>query len=315
MRARADVAGIVDAASPVPASIDPLFIGVPCQRKLTRPMPTRSEPRSIQGIPCYAPDSANEGRDFPLAEYALLAGVQEKNFWYRSRNRIIMHAFRKCLADRVRPKVLEVGCGTGFVLGALAAEGRYDLVGADLHVAGLAFARDRLPAVAFVQLDARDLPYAKEWDAVAAFDVLEHVEDDGAVIRSVHRALVPGGVFVITVPQHQWLWSATDDHVRHKRRYARRDLLTRLQRQGFTVELWSSFVFFLLPAMYLSRLGKRRGTGCAAERDVLCHELDLPRPLNAALDGIMRLDEGLIRAGVSLPVGGSLLVVARKGGG
>jgi SAM-dependent methyltransferase len=278
-------------------------------------MPDRPELRYIQGIKCYAPDRAHEGRDFPLAEYRHLVALQERNFWYRSRNRIIAHILRKFLGDRARPKVLEIGCGTGYVLGGLAAEDRYDLGGADLHIEGLVLARARLPAVELVQLDAGDLPYRSDLDAVGAFDVLEHVEDDDAVIGSVHRVLVPGGLFVITVPQHRWLWSPTDDHVRHKRRYSRQDLITKLERQGFAVAFRSSFVFCLLPALYLSRLGKRHGRKTMADAEAVCHELALPKPIDAVLEGVMRLDELLIRAGVSLPVGGSLVAVARKRGG
>ena len=169
---------------------------------------------------------------------------------------------RLVAAAGVRPghRVLEIGCGTGFVLSALHAQRRFQLVGAEQHIAGLRFARERLPEVEFVQLDARRLPYRCEFDAIGAFDVIEHIDEDEEVMASAHAALRPRGLFVLTVPQHAWLWSSTDDYAHHKRRYSRAELLAKMRRRGFAIRFCTSFVFTLLPLMYLSRLGKGRVT-------------------------------------------------------
>ena len=84
-----------------------------------------------------------------------------------------------------------------------------------------------------MQLDARELPYEAAFDAVGAFDVIEHITEDERVLASMHRALKPGGVLIVTVPQHKWLWSWTDEQARHKRRYGRRELSTRSMRRDF----------------------------------------------------------------------------------
>jgi SAM-dependent methyltransferase len=91
--------------------------------------------------------------------------------------------------------VLEVGCGTGYVLQSLAAENRYDLTGLESHIAGLCYARRRLPAVELVQADANNLPYKSTFEGVGAFDVIEHIAEDDAVPASVRRALKPRGHF------------------------------------------------------------------------------------------------------------------------
>ncbi|MGB8276231.1 MAG: class I SAM-dependent methyltransferase [Alphaproteobacteria bacterium] len=284
-------------------------------------MPLPPEPRYIRGIKCYAPDKAHDERDYPADAFAQLAALQDRNFWFRSRNRIIVRMLRKYLRapgpTAGRPKVLEIGCGTGCVLRALAAENRYELTGAEMHIGGLTLAKGRLAGIELVQLDARDLPYVNEFDAIGAFDVLEHIDDDAGVIRSVRRALVPDGLFFVTVPQHPWLWSRADDHARHKRRYSRAELIGTLEREGFAMEFCSSFVFVLLPLMSLSRLRRRSrpgmgATGNVSGRSDAYDELALPGPVNATLETAMRLDEFLIARGVSLPAGGSLLAVARK---
>lgn len=269
--------------------------------------------QQINGVTCFAPELAHAAEDYPPEEFARLAQLEASNFWFRARNRIIMGAFRKHLRAPARPKVLEVGCGTGFVLSALHAEKRFELVGAEQHIGGLMFAKRRLPEVEFVQLNARQLPYRSEFHAIGAFDVLEHIEEDEEVMASVHSALLPGGLFIVTIPQHRWLWSPADDHARHKRRYSRAELTAKLQRNGFSIRSHTSFVFTLLPLMYLSRALRRlnaRQQGQAMGGDY--DELALPRIVDASMGALMAVDELLIVAGISLPVGGSLLMVAER---
>lgn len=265
---------------------------------------------TIDGIRCYAPQLAQGSADYPVDIYDRLCRLEQGHFWFQARNRIILRVFRRYLAQPPRPRVLEIGCGTGYVLQGLAAEGRYELTGLEEHLAGLRHARERLPAVEFVQADARDLPYESVFDAVGAFDVIEHIDDDGAVLANMNRALKPGGIVVVTVPQHQWLWSATDEVAMHKRRYTRQELSAKLSAAGFATLYCTSFVTALLPIMYLSRLGKRQRPAASAPTDV--YELEISPVANTVCAAAMRLDEALIGIGLSLPAGGSLLAVARK---
>jgi len=266
----------------------------------------------IGGIKCYAPELAHSEQDYPAEAYARLVELEANNFWFRSRNRIISGIFRKYLPTPPRAKVLEIGCGTGFVLSSLHAENRFELVGAERHLSGLIFAKQRLPELEFVQLNARQLPYRSEFHAIGAFDVLEHIDADEEVMANVHSALMPAGLFVITVPQHAWLWSAADEHAHHKRRYSRAELTAKLTQAGFKLLFCSSFVFTLLPLMYASRLRRKSGSAQTQAGEDSYGELALPGIVDAAFSAAMRIDEWLIAAGVSLPAGGSLLAVAQK---
>jgi SAM-dependent methyltransferase len=268
------------------------------------------EPVIIDGIPCYAPAMAQGSDDYPVAFYDHLHHLEERHFWFQARNRIILRIFRRYFAHQVRPRVLEIGCGTGFVLQGLAAEDRYELTGLEAHLAGLRYARDRLPAAEFVQADARDLPYEAAFDAIGAFDVIEHISDDEAVLASMRRALKPGGIVVVIVPQHKWLWSATDEQAMHKRRYTKRELSAKLVAAGFDVLHFTSFVTALLPIMYLSRLTRQRQPEELVESNL--YELEISGMANTVCTAAMRIDEALIGMGISLPAGGSLLAVARK---
>jgi SAM-dependent methyltransferase len=230
--------------------------------------------------------------------------VEPESFWFRARNRLVVSTLRRRFPDA--RSLLELGCGTGFVLEALrAAFPEWRLVGSELYEEGLAVARGRLTGVELVQADARALPWRDTFDVVGAFDVLEHVEEDEQVLAQMHAASRQG--IVVLVPQHPHLWSAMDDVAHHVRRYTRRELVGKVRAAGFHVEEATSFVTSLLPAMVLSRVARRISP---KPYDPVA-ELR-PGALNGVFERILDGERRLIERGISLPAGGSLLVVGRK---
>lgn len=245
-----------------------------------------------------------EGYDPALFEPT--AEVEACSFWYRARTRLIVAALRRHFP--AAQSLLEVGCGTGVVLAGLReAAPRLRLVGGDLFPEGLEVARRQLPDdVELVELDARHVPYESEFDVVGAFDVLEHLDDDSAALEGMRRAARQG--VIVLVPQHPRLWSALDEVAHHRRRYTRRGLVAKVRAAGLEVVAASSFVTALLPVMLLARAARR----LAGRPYDLFAELEPPRPLNAAFERILDGERFLIERGVSLPVGVSLLLVARR---
>ena len=266
----------------------------------------------IDGFKCYAPALVQDHADYPGAGFDVTAAVEARSFWCRTRNRILSRVFRR-FTDRSRPvDVLEIGCGIGGVIGALNTIPNLRLTGSEVYIQGLKYARSKLPEVEFIQLDATDIPFTAAYDVVGAFDVLEHIEQDALVMTEVHAALRPGGLFVITVPQYQWMWSPLDELVNHKRRYSRRQLLDRLRQAGFDVIYVTSFVTLLFPFMVASRLLGGGGAVPTDRGEAFAQQVSLPGPLNTLFDWIMRIEESLLAMGVTLPFGGSLLAVARR---
>ena len=247
---------------------------------------------------------------YEAALFDRIAEAEPRSFWFRARNRLVISSLRRHFPGAA--SLLEVGCGTGFVLSAVhAAFPELRLVGCDVFSEGLAVARRRLPAdVELVELDARRLPYEAEFDVVCALDVLEHVEEDEEIFAGMFRSARPGGGALMLVPQHPRLWSAMDEVAHHRRRYTRRELEAKARDVGFDIVAVSSFVFSLLPAMVLSRIWRRVSR---RPYDPVA-ELQPPRPLNALFERILDGERRLIERGTSLPAGGSLLLVARKPG-
>ncbi|PIQ52192.1 MAG: SAM-dependent methyltransferase [Comamonadaceae bacterium CG12_big_fil_rev_8_21_14_0_65_59_15] len=264
-------------------------------------------PPRVNCLPLLAPALAEGGAGFPPEAFEKLAALEAQNFWFRARNQLIVWALKRHFPALQR--YLEIGCGTGYVLAGVAqAYPAASLVGSEIFSAGLPYAAARVNAAELLQMDARHIPYVDEFEAIGAFDVLEHIEEDEAVLASMFQALKPGGGIAITVPQHPWLWSSADDHACHVRRYKVDELRQKVQRAGFKLAYETSFVSLLLPAMLASRLGKQRKK--ADEADL--SELRLPSWLNAVFETIMNLERLLIRAGLRFGLGGSRLLVATK---
>jgi SAM-dependent methyltransferase len=235
-----------------------------------------------------------------------LAKIEESNFWFCARNELIQWALRTYFPDA--KSFFEVGCGTGFVLAGIRENfPRMRLVGSEIFADGLVFAKARLPEVELYQMDARRIPYECEFDVVGAFDVLEHVIEDENVLLQMFEAARPGGGLLITVPQHPFLWSASDQHAKHQRRYNRAELRRKVENAGFQIERITSFNSLLLPLMICSRMRGKRDQDVNPWR-----EFEISPALNRTLESILSFEQIIIRKGVSFPAGGSLLLIGRR---
>jgi SAM-dependent methyltransferase len=260
----------------------------------------------VDGFDSYAPDFAHDGGGFKSNYFSDLARLEETNFWFRARNQLIIWAIEKYCQNF--KSFLEVGCGTGYVLSGVSKKFPHStLYGSEIFITGLGFATARLPSTKLMQMDARNIPFENEFDVVGAFDVIEHIKEDQVVLQNLFRAIKPGGSLLVTVPQHQWLWSASDDYACHERRYSANDLQVKLRESGFEIIRSTSFVSLLLPAMILSRHRGRSGK----KFDAL-DEFNINPITNNILELVMAIERGLIRLGINIPFGGSRLVVARR---
>lgn len=270
-------------------------------------------PKVVDGITCYSTDVASDYADYPDSGFDVTDDLAATSFWVSSRNRLfswLVHSEKDRLGTA---SLLDVGCGTGDFAQHLVKDGSLTITGSEIYLKGLQFAKRRQPDVAFIQYDVTDGILDRSYDIITAFDVFEHIEQDVDGMRNVHQMLTPQGVFILSVPQHMFLWSRLDEIVHHKRRYSRAEMVAKLRETGFTPVRITSHVFALFPLMGLSRmLDRAKGSQPASGAEELSSRVKFSPIVGWLFNKVMYLDEALIKLGLSLPFGGTLVVVARK---
>jgi SAM-dependent methyltransferase len=263
-------------------------------------------PQKLDGLLAFAPELAEEADGFEASYFGRLSKLEPGSFWFNARNELLTWALRSYFPNA--GNFLEIGCGTGFVLSGIAkAHPNLVLSGSEVFSAGLSIAAKRVPKAELFQMDARRIPFADHFDVIGAFDVLEHIQEDQEVLSQMHQAVRPGGGILITVPQHPFLWSNSDDYAHHVRRYPARELERKVERAGFEVRRLTSFVSLLLPIMIAARWRQRHGGEFNASA-----EFELPALANKLLGAVMSVERLMIKAGLSFPAGGSLLLVGKR---
>jgi SAM-dependent methyltransferase len=212
--------------------------------------------------------------------------------------------------------VLDIGCGAGNMIHHLSRYGRVRGIDVDARPVAMAQARgydvsqgDPTEGTTFPDESFR---------LVTALDVIEHVDDDEAVLREAHRVLRPHGTLAITTPAFQWLWSYNDVLNGHKHRYTPRELRERVEQAGFRIRRLT-FGFFLVfpmsaPLILLrNRLGKKPELSSHHfEEDAYQVEMEPVSPwLNTVLRRVGRVEAAMV-ARANLPIGTSLMCVAEK---
>jgi SAM-dependent methyltransferase len=236
-----------------------------------------------------------------------LVQAETRHFWFLSRNRFIARHLAR-LAIRPPARLLELGCGGGAVLAHLSQLG-YDVTGIDGHLERVLTAAERAPSARLIVHDlSEELPPLEgaPFDAVALFDVIEHLDEPGKALESALEHVVPGGWLVGTVPAMRALWSEVDGRSGHRLRYERDDLVRVLGTLKGTDEAEVvSFHRTLVPLLWLQRKLARHPraleTGLAVP----------PRILNAALLQTLLLEQRLERLLRPVP-GASLWFAARR---
>ena len=241
---------------------------------------------------------------------------EDHHWWFASRTRAL-----KVLLDQYLPqtpdfRLLDVGCGAGNMIHHLSHYGQ--VKGIEIDPRPVKMARQRGYDVD--QFDAaQPMPFADNYfDAVTALDVIKHNEDDLAILADSYRLLKPGGQMIITVPALMWLWSHNDDINAHVRRYTAAELKQKLAQTGFTVGRVTYNNFFIFPLaaslILLRRFAKARPQLASHHLDEAEYQVEMEpaSPLvNTILTWVGQIEAALISR-VNLPIGTSLITVARK---
>jgi SAM-dependent methyltransferase len=191
-------------------------------------------------------------------QHNLHAEIEARHWWFAGRRRIVCGLVRHALPPASGARLLDVGCGTGANLAALAKD--YACLGVDASPRAIDLARARFPGVAYrhVQEVGETAELATDVDCVLLMDVLEHVEDDFHLLSSLLAPLRTGAHALLTVPAGPELWSRHDVSFGHFRRYVPERLRAVWAGLPVTVRLDSYFNARLYPLIRVAREANRR---------------------------------------------------------
>ena len=241
-------------------------------------------------------------------DLALTALSEREHFWFHGFRAYVVPVIREIAGGRRNLCMIDCGCGTGYNIKTL------------LEPNGRAFAFDMSPDALLraratgrpiVQADMERIPFRTDtFDLAISFDVVHSVADDHAAVGEMARVLKPGGYLVMNVTALEWLRGDHSDVWGEQRRYTR-DSGTRLVEGAGLEVVRAAYLFASLVPMMLAVRVVQRVLRPFRDRRGDSELAVPPAPINAVLTGLVRGEAALGRR-LPLPLGSSLLVVARK---
>ena len=234
-----------------------------------------------------------------LKELESVSGATHKHWYYQSK----AWALQK-LVECTHPRnILDIGSGSGFfskyllentsIKQAVCIDTGYEKDWDDSHVDKPMIFRKNI--------------HASEADLVLMMDVLEHVNDDEAFLRSYIDLSPPGAYFLITVPAFQFMWSGHDEFLGHKRRYTIKQLESVVTASGLEIKSKNYFFGLVFPLALITRLSQKyifQGRAPISQLD------SHVGPINFLLKMICRLEISLMK--INQFAGLSVCILAKK---
>ena len=234
--------------------------------------------------------------------YDRMAAHDSTHWWYTARRDILADYLAREGNLPKAARILEIGCGTGHNLPMLGAFGTVDAIEIDPAARDIASARLGKPVGAAPLPELTGVERGS-YDLIAVLAVVEHIADDVAALKAMAECLKPGGKILITVPAHQWMWSAHDVVNHHHRRYSKAGLTSVIRAAGLEPRKLGYFNSLLFPLAAAARLAGRL-TGKDDSDDS-----PPPKIVNTLFEAIFRLERHLVGR-VPLTPGVSIITLA-----
>ncbi len=235
-------------------------------------------------------------------EYKKMYSAEKRFWWFRAKNMLVSELAKTFF--KKEGQYFDIGCGTGSNLDALSGDGSW--LGLDASKDAINWCAKR-NIKNLILADAEKLPFKENcFTGATVLDTLEHIQNDGAVLSEINRALCPGAYLIITVPAYRFLWGPHDEALGHVRRYRKKDVHSLLNGAGFKSVRVTHFLGLLCPLMMAARTMQKLRP---KKSDTISY--DWPSWLNILLLCIVRLELILLKY-FNMPLGTTIAAVAKK---
>lgn len=241
--------------------------------------------------------------------YEEMYRLEESYWWHVAKRRLVQSMVKQYLPSGSGRVALDVGCGTGKLLKEMKQWKRWQrVIGMDGADEALKYCLERGITDCIKANFESKLPLADDSvDLITSLDVVEHVKKDQQLLREFSRVLKPGGLVIVTVPAHQWLWTYWDDILGHKRRYTTDEMKDRFIKAKLEIIKVSYFYSYLLPIALVFRYVKRVFPGLKGRSDFV----RLPEVINKLLLWLSRIETEVVSK-QQIPTGLSVVCVGRR---
>ncbi len=239
--------------------------------------------------------------------YHLHYNQEESHWWFAARSEIVRRVIERYGNLKPGDTILDVGCGTGAIMKQLSEN--YKVVGIDMSPLAVEYSKKRGLTDVFL-MPVQEFPRDKyNVKAAILLDVIEHIDDDVDVLRTVRDIVGEDGRVIVTVPAYKWLWSSHDLVNHHKRRYNSALLRERLDKAGLEPVMMTYYNTLLFPLAVVKKvMGKWKAADQASEA------VDQPSGfVNSLFYSVFASEKNLV-PNMKLPFGVSLLTVAKPKG-
>lgn len=242
-----------------------------------------------------------------ISEYDSLFKNEKSHFFYKYLHSVVLDIIKKYQRtnEKRKIKICDAGCGTGLLAKKMELFG--DVIGIDISFYALSLAKKR--GIIVKRASVEKLPFrSKTFDVITSIDVLYHkkVKGDKKAVAEFFRVLKPGGVLIVRVPAHTWLYTEHDRRVQTKHRYSKREIRELLSSVGFRIQKLSYSHAALFPFAFLKSLFDRIYNKCQSSSIQ-----KVPTVINSFFFFLLLLEKPFLIRG-SVPFGIGIFSVAKK---
>ena len=235
-------------------------------------------------------------------EYENLYSLEE-NFWFFKGMRKIQFNLLEKYNKNNNLKILDTGCGTGFLMTQLKKYG--EVHGIDISVDALNYCKER-GLVNVHKGTIESLPFEENtFDLVTSLDVIYHkwVKSDLEALKEINRVLKKDGLLLVQEASYNFMKSSHDKAVMTRERYTKKNLKKKLEQANFEIKKITYVNTILFPIVLIKRLLESPSESSEVKK--------IPKFFNNLFTKILYFESSLLK-NINFPFGLSIIAIAKK---